>query len=250
MIERPSPNFNARGGVSIDMLVLHYTGMPDCAGALGWLCDPASKVSAHYLIDLDGATYAMVPEERRAWHAGVASWHGEDNINARSIGIELVNPGHELGYQDFPEAQMAALESLALDIVRRHDIAAPRVLGHSDVAPSRKQDPGEKFDWRALAAAGVGLWPDGPPNPEAEPRGKPGPGADLAPGEEGAGVALWQSHLAAFGYGVPDHGRYDDATGAVVTAFQRHFRPGRVDGVADAETRGVLTHLLSMFGDS
>lgn len=242
MIERTSPNFNARGSVSIDMLVLHYTGMPDCAGALGWLCDPASKVSAHYLIDQDGATYAMVPEERRAWHAGVASWHGEDNINSRSIGIELVNPGHELGYQDFPEAQMAALESLARGIVRRHDIAAPRVLGHSDVAPTRKQDPGERFDWRRLAAAGVGLWPGRAPEPE--------PGDDLAAGDEGAGVAVWQSHLAAFGYGVPGHGRYDDATRAAVTAFQRHFRPGHVDGAADAETRGVLTRLLNMFGDS
>ena len=242
MIERPSPNFNARGSVSIDMLVLHYTGMPDCAGALGWLCGPASKVSAHYLIDQDGATYAMVPEERRAWHAGVASWHGEDNINSRSIGIELVNPGHELGYQEFPEAQMAALESLAGGIVRRHDIAAPRVLGHSDVAPTRKQDPGERFDWRRLAAVGVGLWPGSAPEPE--------PGDDLAAGDEGAGVAVWQSHLAAFGYGVPGHGRYDDATRAVVAAFQRHFRPGHVDGVADAETRGVLTHLLNMFGDS
>lgn len=242
MIERPSPNFNARGGVSIDMLVLHNTGMPDCEGALGRLCDPASKVSAHYLIDQDGATYAMVPEAQRAWHAGAASWHGEDNINSRSIGIELVNPGHELGYRDFPELQMAALESLALDIVRRHDVAAPRVLGHSDVAPSRKQDPGEKFDWRRLAAAGIGLWPDGPAEAEA--------GADLGPGDEGEGVAEWQSHLAAFGYGVPGHGRYDDATRAVVTAFQRHFRPGRVDGAADAETRGILIRLLDMFGDS
>ncbi len=246
MIERPSPNFNAREGQAIDMLVLHYTGMADCARALGWLCDPASKVSAHYLIDQDGATYTMVPEEQRAWHAGVASWHGEDNINSRSIGIELVNPGHELGYQDFPERQMAALESLALDIVQRHDIAAPRVLAHSDVAPGRKQDPGEKFDWRRLAAAGIGLWPGGSSGLGADPEA----GNDLAPGDEGDRVALWQSHLAAFGYGVPGHGRFDDATKAVVTALQRHFRPGRVDGVADAETRGVLTHLLNMFGDA
>ena len=246
MIERPSHNFNARGGVSIDMLVLHYTGMADCAGALGWLCDPASKVSAHYLIDQDGTAYVIVPEEQRAWHAGVASWHGEDNINSRSIGIELVNPGHELGDQDFPEAQMAALESLAVDIVRRHDIAAPRVLAHSDVAPGRKQDPGEKFDWRRLAAAGVGLWPGGRLDSGAEPE----PGTALKPGDEGEAVAVWQSHLSAFGYGVPDHGRYDDATRAVVTAFQRHFRPSRLDGTADAETRGVLARLLDMFGDS
>lgn len=242
MIERPSPNFDPRGGVSIDMLILHYTGMGDCAGALDWLCDAASKVSAHYLIDEDGTAYTMVPEEQRAWHAGVASWHGEDNINARSIGIELVNPGHELGYPDFPEAQMAALEALAEEIVQRHDIAAPRVLGHSDVAPGRKQDPGERFDWRRLAAAGIGLWPDGAV--EAEP------GAALRHGDAGEGVALWQSHLAAFGYGVPDHGRYDDATRAVVTAFQRHFRAGLVDGTADAETRGVLARLLDMLGDT
>ena len=242
MIERLSPNFNGRDGQAIDMLILHYTGMSDCAGALDWLCDPVSKVSAHYLIDEDGAAYALVPEDQRAWHAGVASWHGEDNINSRSIGIELVNPGHELGYRDFPAPQMAALEALALEIVRRHDIAAPRVLGHSDVAPPRKQDPGERFDWRRLAAAGVGLWPGAPADPEL--------GADLGLGEEGGAVALLQSHLAAFGYDLPGHGRYDEATRAVVTAFQRHFRPARVDGVADGETQGVLAQLLNMFGDT
>ena len=242
MIERPSPNFNTREGQAIDMLILHYTGMADCAGALDWLCEPASRVSTHYLIDQDGTLYAVVPESARAWHAGVASWHGEDNINSRSIGIELVNPGHELGYVAFPEAQMAALDALAVDIVRRHDIAGPRVLGHSDVAPGRKLDPGEKFDWRRLAAAGIGVWPRAPFGL--------GTGSDIAPGDEGVGVAQWQSHLAAYGYGVPGQGRYDDATTAVVTAFQRHFRPGRVDGIADPETQGALSQLLHMLGDS
>lgn len=242
MIERPSPNFNTRDVQAIDMLILHYTGMADCALALDWLCEPASKVSTHYLIDQDGTAYALVPESERAWHAGVASWHGEDNINSRSIGIELVNPGHELGYVPYPEAQMAALEVLAADIVQRHDIAAPRVLGHSDVAPGRKQDPGEKFDWRRFAAAGIGVWPNGPSEIEA--------GGDFGPGDVGNGVAQWQSHLAAYGYGVSDHGRYDDATRAVVTAFQRHFRPDRVDGTADLETQGLLSQLLHMLGDS
>ena len=243
VIERPSPNFNDRPDeMAVDMLILHYTGMADCGAALDWMCTPASKVSAHYLIDEDGTAYSLVAEERRAWHAGVASWQGETNINSRSIGIELVNPGHELGYRDFPEAQMAALEALAGEIVRRHDIAAPRVLGHSDIAPGRKQDPGEKFDWRRLAAAGIGLWPEGPI--------EPGAGADPGPGEDGEAVTDLQAQLAAYGYAVPGHGRYDEATQSVVRAFQRHFRPALVDGIADDETRGVLGTLLSLFGDA
>ncbi len=220
MIERPSPNHDARpAGGAIDILLLHYTGMKTAEAALSRLCDPAARVSAHYTIDRDGTVYAHVPEDRRAWHAGVSYWAGERDINARSIGIELVNPGHEFGYQPFPEEQMAALIDLAGDIVKRHAIAPHRVLGHSDVAPQRKADPGELFSWAQLADFGIGLWPhDG-------------------------GMALGQTvetALAAFGYGVGEA-----PLETIVTAFQRHFRPARVDGIADNETRRRLAALLA-----
>ncbi len=155
--DHPSPNFGPRpDGIVIDMLVIHYTGMPSGAAALRRLCDPVAEVSAHYLIEEDGRLFRLVGEAERAWHAGVASWRGESNINDRSIGIELVNPGHDYGYRPFPAAQMAALIALAGDILTRHPILTRNVVGHSDVAPSRKQDPGELFDWHALAAAGIG----------------------------------------------------------------------------------------------
>ncbi|MGB1547820.1 MAG: N-acetylmuramoyl-L-alanine amidase, partial [Alphaproteobacteria bacterium] len=160
VLEHPSPNHEPRPeGAAIDTLILHYTGMKTAEAALARLCDPATKVSAHYLIDETGRIYALVPEERRAWHAGEACWQGETNLNDRSVGIELVNPGHEFGYRPFPEAQMAALEALLQEILARHPIPAERVLGHSDVAPGRKTDPGELFDWARLARAGIGCWP-------------------------------------------------------------------------------------------
>ena len=162
-LERPSPNHDARpDGLAVDILLLHYTGMTSGEAALARLCDPAAKVSAHYCIDEDGSVSRLVPEARRAWHAGAGHWAGAGDINARSIGIELVNPGHEFGYRAFPEAQMTALMALARDILARHPIPAARVLGHSDVAPLRKEDPGELFDWQGLAAAGIGLWPETP----------------------------------------------------------------------------------------
>lgn len=215
-IERPSPNFDDRApGTPIDMLVLHYTGMANADTALDRLCNPAAKVSAHYVIDESGAVYRLVPEERRAWHAGVASWRGHRDLNGRSIGIELVNPGHEYGYRDFPAAQMEALAELALAIVSRHPIPGRNVVGHSDIAPDRKLDPGERLDWRRLAERGIGLWP-------AKPR--PIKEADLL------GI------LAEYGY--------DAATRQVIAAFQRHFRPRRIDGKADAETRALLGGLI------
>ncbi len=241
MIERPSPNCDARE-TTIDMLVLHYTGMDSAADALDRMCSPDSKVSTHYLIDETGKSYALVAEDHRAWHAGVASWHGDTDINAHSIGIELHNPGHEFGSPAYPEAQIGALIDLARDIITRHDIAAPRVLGHSDVAPQRKRDPGEHLDWRRLAGAGVGLWPDVPMLAEAE--------IVAGPGAEGAGVLALQSMFGAYGYEVPRSGVYDGETATVVAAFQRHFRPARVDGVADAETAGVLNSLLVRLADS
>ncbi len=162
LISCPSPNHDERPvGGAVDILVLHYTGMKTADEALARLCDPAAKVSAHYTIGRDGRVFAHVPEERRAWHAGVSYWAGERNVNGRSIGIELVNPGHEFGYEPFPCAQIAALIDLAHGILKRHPIPPHRVLGHSDVAPARKTDPGEFFPWRHLAEFGIGLWPSG-----------------------------------------------------------------------------------------
>jgi N-acetylmuramoyl-L-alanine amidase len=160
IVERRSPNHDERpAGAAIDILVLHYTGMKTAEEALARLCDPVARVSAHYTIDRDGRIYAHVPEARRAWHAGISWWAGETNVNARSIGIELVNPGHEFGYIPFAQPQIDALIELAKGIVSRHPIPAQRVVGHSDVAPARKTDPGELFPWQKLAEAGIGVWP-------------------------------------------------------------------------------------------
>lgn len=219
--DRPSPNFDARpGDGSIDMLILHYTGMRSAAEALDRLCDPAAKVSAHYLIEEDGAVSRLVAEENRAWHAGVSFWRGRSDINAASIGIELVNPGHEFGYRPFPEPQMAALETLAISILARHPIPARHVLGHSDVAPLRKQDPGEYFDWPRLARAGIGFWPDFAGIRVAPPRS----------------VAAIQALLERIGFDCPPTGALDPETTAVLTAFQRHYRPAHCTGALDAET--------------
>lgn len=218
-VEMPSPNHDDRGGAAVDMLVLHYTGMKTAKAALERLCDPAAKVSAHYTIDEDGTVYVHVPEARRAWHAGVSSWAGATDINARSIGIELVNPGHEFGYRDFPEAQIAALTTLCHGILLRHPIPSARVLGHSDVAPARKEDPGERFPWERLARAGIGLWPTSRD-------------ANLAP-----------EALGRFGY---DLGAGE---ANAVTAFQRHFRPQKVDGVWDRDCARLLASLLDKIGN-
>ncbi|MFI4988374.1 MAG: N-acetylmuramoyl-L-alanine amidase [Alphaproteobacteria bacterium] len=237
-IERPSPNWSARAeGRPIDILLLHYTGMQSCAAALARLADPAARVSAHYVIDEDGSCYRMVAEERRAAHAGISFWAGARDINSRSIGIEVVNPGHEFGYRDFPEAQVAAIEALAADILARHAIPPERVLGHSDVAPTRKQDPGERFPWARLARAGIGLWPD-------EGFTVSSSAATLESGMSGPAVVTLQLALDGFGYGIEGSGLYDGLTEAVVAAFQRHFRQHLVDGKADGETQSLLHHLL------
>jgi N-acetylmuramoyl-L-alanine amidase len=221
MSERPSPNHDARPtGKAINLLLIHYTGMRDAAGALRRLIDPVAKVSSHYLIDEDGTLYRLVDEDRRAWHAGTSYWAGERDINGVSIGIELVNPGHEFGYRAFPRPQMSALIDLTRDILARNPIPPWRVLGHSDVAPLRKIDPGELFDWRALAAAGIGFWP--------EPRDGP---ADLASS---------QLALARYGYELRSTGELDPQTTACLKAFQRHFRPARVDGQLDAQCRALI----------
>jgi N-acetylmuramoyl-L-alanine amidase len=208
---RTSPNHNERLR-PLSMLVLHYTGMETAAAAIDRLCDPAAEVSAHYVVEEDGSIWSLVPEERRAWHAGLSFWRGETDVNSASIGIEIVNPGHEFGYRSFPEPQMAAVEVLASGIVSRHGIAPWNVVGHSDVAPRRKEDPGELFDWPRLARVGVGLWPESAPQaPSADPRGD----------------------LARIGYETED-------LQATVTAFQRRFRPSRVDGLLDTATRTII----------
>lgn len=221
-LHRPSPSFDARpAGIRIDMLVLHYTGMDSAEAALARLCDPDVDVSAHYFVDEDGHVVRLVDERERAWHAGVASWRGAADVNARSIGIELVNPGHEFGYRPFPRAQMAALIELAGDILARHPDIRPRnVLAHSDVAPTRKMDPGELFDWRLLAEYGIGLWPEE---------------ADAAVLDPDAVTEM----LSAFGYAT--HDRF-----AAIRAFQRHFRPERVNGRIDFETVRRLAGLLAL----
>lgn len=200
------------------MLVLHYTGMVSGAAALARLRDPLARVSSHYVVEEDGAVFRLVPEERRAWHAGISHWRGNSGLNGRSIGIEVVNPGHEFGYRDFPALQMAAVCDLCLDILGRHAIPARNVVAHSDIAPDRKDDPGELFDWEGLAANGVGLWPAGQ--------------ATLPHSGERACPAL--NLLGAVGY------RTDLPLPVLLRAFQRHWRPARVDGVADAETLARL----------
>ena len=235
LIDAPSPNFDARTAPP-DMVVLHYTGMPTCDEALARLRDPEAKVSAHYLIDENGRAFALVPEGRRAWHAGVSYWRGERNLNGVSIGVELVNPGHEFGYRPYPDDQIATLIELLADIRSRWTIPDARILGHSDVAPGRKEDPGERFPWAALAAAGHGLW--------LEPRAAPG--APLALGAEGPGVLALRAGLARLGYACRPSGLYDGETQTVVTAFQRHWVQSRIDGAADGVTRARLIALLRL----
>jgi N-acetylmuramoyl-L-alanine amidase len=232
----PSPNFGERkDGRRPDMILLHYTGMPDAAAALAYLCSPASQVSAHYFVFEDGRIVQLVPESKRAWHAGTSIWAGETDINSCSIGIEIANPGHDYGYSEFPKRQIAAVTALCRGILTRNTIAPTRVLAHSDVAPARKQDPGEKFPWQTLHDSGVGHW--------VKPA-KISNGPLHALGDRGDAVAAMQKSLGDYGYGLAVTGIYDSATHEVVTAFQRHFRPGRVDGVSDASTRSTLADLL------
>jgi N-acetylmuramoyl-L-alanine amidase len=209
--ERPSPNQDDRpSGVPIDTLILHYTGMRTAREAIERLCDPVARVSSHYVIDEDGTILRLVPEERRAFHAGVSHWRGHSELNGRSIGIEIVNPGHEWGYRDFAALQMAAVCDLCLEILARHPIPARNVVAHSDVAPDRKDDPGEKFDWQGLAANGVGLWPkDGTAEPVSD---------------------VWKA-LADIGY------RVDLDLPIVLRAFQRHWWQDAVSGELDAGTQ-------------
>lgn len=241
---RPAVNVEARkGGAKPSLLILHYTGMPSAAKAINWLACEESRVSCHYVIDEAGIVTQMVPEFQRAWHAGVSSWHGETDINSHSIGIEIQNPGHQHGYPDFPAAQMKAVLKLGKDIARRHRIKPERVLAHSDIAPERKIDPGEKFAWGMLARAGLGLWV----RPSPVVANDAGLGSQDAPKTAPKGVAervrQCQRLLSAYGYGVVETGVLDKQTEMALRAFQLHFRPRRVDGRLDLSTERTLLRL-------
>ncbi len=232
-----SPNFGPRrpvdGSVGVRHLVLHYTGMTSSNAALARLCAAESGVSSHYLIDEDGTTYGLVDETARAWHAGVGYWAGTRDLNSTSIGIELVNPGHEYGYRAFPAAQIDALIDLARDIVQRHAIAATAVLGHSDIAPSRKEDPGELFPWADMAKAGIGIWPT--------EKGVSSPSP----------AASWNA-LSRIGYAVPsgpgaDILDPDSAAADVIAAFQRRFQPNQVSGALDPETAARIAAVAARY---
>ncbi|MBV1701340.1 MAG: N-acetylmuramoyl-L-alanine amidase [Hyphomicrobiales bacterium] len=229
-----SPNHGVRFA-AVHSIILHYTGMETAAGALAWLCNPASEVSSHYFIEEDGTIRQLVPESRRAWHAGNSFWAGETDLNSRSIGIEIVNPGHLTDCPPFAPAQIASVIALCRDIGTRHSIAPQNILAHSDIAPARKRDPGEAFPWGQLHAAGIGHYV-----PPAPLQG----GGFLQIGDSGEAVEALQKMLALYGYGIIAHGQYDAETEAVVRAFQRHFRPARVDGIADASTLATLHQLL------
>jgi N-acetylmuramoyl-L-alanine amidase len=237
LIDAPSSNFDARHAPP-EMIVLHYTGMETGEAALERLRDPVARVSAHYVVEEDGRVFSLVDEARRAWHAGASAWQGVTDINGRSIGVEIVNPGHEFGYRPFPPAQIEAVIALTGDIRSRWMIDDALILGHSDVAPRRKRDPGELFPWRSLAEAGHGHWVEPPP----------APGAPLTAGDGGLGVLVLRSGLARLGYDIAAAGAFDDDLSMVVTAFQRHWLQSRCDGIADGDTRARLMALLRLAG--
>lgn len=233
----PSPNHGERkAGGTVDILLVHYTGMLSADAALKWLCDPRSNVSSHYFVFEDGRVFRLVDEGRRAYHAGVSSWAGESDVNSRSIGIELANPGHEHGYRQFPDTQIDAVIALSREILRRHPIPPERVLAHSDVAPMRKHDPGELFPWQRLYAEGVGHYVRPVPVSE-EPL--------ISRGSRGAKVAEVKNRFRQYGYDLGSSDVFDNEMAAVVTAFQRHFRPERVDGMVDCSTDETLSRLLA-----
>lgn len=245
---QPSPNHGERaGGALPDMLILHYTGLhPDHAdvwladpgaAALNWLCNRESNVSCHYLIETDGRIIQLVPETRRAWHAGISCWKGQQDINSASIGIEIVNLGYDHGLPPYPAVQIDAVIRLCKDILQRRNISPERVLAHSDIAPDRKGDPGEHFPWDKLHTEGIGIWAD---PPSLEKSAKP----TLQPGQTGEAVRALQQSLSDFGYAIAVSGEYNLATEKTVRAFQRHFRQEKCDGSADPATLLTLQKLL------
>lgn len=233
----PSPNFGARpGNHRVELLILHYTGMPDDDQALSWLRNPMSQVSCHYFIHQNGEILQLVSEDARAWHAGVSCWQGMNDINSSSIGIEIANPGHDHGYHAFAAPQIEALKGLCVEIIQRYQIRPEHVLAHSDIAPERKDDPGELFPWAHLSEDGIGHFV--PPKPL-------GDGRFFQLGDEGEPVAALQAMFRLYGYECPQSGSYCAQTCAVVRAFQRHFRPELVDGIADQSTIATLHDLLT-----
>ena len=229
----PSPNFDDRK-LPISCLVLHYTGMETGKAALERLCDPDAKVSAHYLVEEDGGIFQMVDESNRAWHAGVSSWRGITDMNSASIGIEIVNGGHDYGLPDFPEVQIGALLWLCSEILGRHDILSENIVGHSDIAPARKEDPGEKFPWALLAAEGIGVWPKDLSDDQR---------ILFEPGDRDRGISIAQSGLAHIGYEASVSGIMDADTVFVIKALQRRYRPEKVDGNIDMQTFDVIRAL-------
>ncbi|MDR7036491.1 N-acetylmuramoyl-L-alanine amidase [Methylobacterium sp. BE186] len=232
----PSPNHGERQGAPPDLLILHYTGMETASAALQRLANPVAEVSAHYFVFEDGRAVQMVPEGRRAWHAGAGAWKGERDVNSRSIGIEIAHPGHVGGLPPYPDAQIEAVIALGRDIAARWRIPSERVLAHSDVAPERKEDPGEVFPWDRLARAGLGHHVPAAPIRD---------GRFFARGDAGQPIEALQAMFGLYGYDLPVTGLFDARTQAVVTAFQRHFRQARVDGVADASTITTLRDLIA-----
>ena len=236
----PSANYgDRRGGREPDMIVLHYTGMSDAEVAIRRLTIAGSEVSAHYVVREDGRIIQCVPEALRAWHSGAATWGSDTDVNSCSIGVEIVNGGHDYELPGYPLRQIAAVIALCKGIMIRRNISRERVLGHSDVAPGRKQDPGEKFPWQLLADSGVGLF--------VLPA-KIVSGTALSLGASGPDVLALQQALASYGYPITASGQYDGTTRDVVGAFQRHFRPARVDGIADPSTLATLHDLLAASG--
>lgn len=224
MLKYLSPNFNNRpDGIAIDMLIFHYTGMLSANEALERMCSPIAKVSAHYMIDENGRIFQLVPEEKRAWHAGLAYWRGETNINDRSIGIELENPGHNFNYKYFPEKQITSLIKLAREIVQKYNIPARNIVGHSDVAPKRKKDPGELFNWSLLAENGLGLWPEN----------------KVVNNNNVDDLSDFESKLGLYGYETSN-------LVASTLAFQRHFQPKTCSGKIDIQTVSILRRLIEL----
>jgi N-acetylmuramoyl-L-alanine amidase len=240
LVRAVHPSLNAgvrRLAAPVSLIILHYTGMRSAADAIRWLAHPDSGVSCHYVIDECGTITQMVPESLRAWHAGASHWAGETDINSVSVGIEIQNPGHAHGYPDFPQAQMRAVADLCRDIATRHPVAPEGILAHSDVAPGRKIDPGEKFDWAWLAREGVGRW--------VEPAPLILCGETYEAGEKSSDIARAQELLRRYGYGVEAHGRLDEHTQKVLRSFQLHFRPARTDGRLDGSTLDTLYRLVA-----
>ncbi|HXT06152.1 MAG TPA: N-acetylmuramoyl-L-alanine amidase [Roseiarcus sp.] len=232
----PSPNHGERKRfLRADSIILHYTGMATAEAAIALLRDPAAEVSSHYVVEESGRIVQLVPEARRAWHAGVSCWRGERDMNSASIGVEICNRGHDGGSPPFADRQIEAVVALCRDVTARCLLRPERVLAHSDIAPARKRDPGEAFPWAALGRAGIGHWV------EADP---PDGVALIARGQQGPPVRGLQSLLALYGYDIDPSGVYDARTQTVVAAFQRHFRPAKVDGAADHSTVETLRRLL------